>query len=74
MYNEMGMEGGENYILEYVSTDGETYLQTRNTFYETPYIRNDNWTRLKGNWDSRFGDFMFYLGNKFSLVKEFINS
>lgn len=65
MYNEMGMEGGENYILEYVSTDGETYLQTRNTFYETPYIRNDNWTRLKGNWDSRFGDFMFYLGNKF---------
>lgn len=66
MYSPEGHEGGDNYILEYASTDGQTYLQARNTFYDMPYIRNDGSYRLKGTWDDRFGAFMFYKGNKFT--------
>lgn len=55
-----------NYILEYESTDGITYLQSKNTFVNEVNIYNDEMSKIKGNYDNRIGYFLYSIGNVFS--------
>ena len=62
-YNDPNIE---NYILEYESTDGITYTQSRNTFDREVNINNDEMGMIKGNYDDRIGKFLYSIGNVFT--------
>lgn len=64
-YNELSYSDPniQNYILEYESTDGITYTQSKNTFERELYIYNDEMSNLKGNYDNRIGSFLYTTGN-----------
>ena len=64
-YNELSYSDPniQNYILEYESTDGITYTQSKNTFERELYIYNDETSNLKGNYDNRIGSFLYTTGN-----------
>lgn len=65
-YNEAGIEDpDDNYVMEYESIDGMNYYLVRSTMPDPIYIYNSVPNMIKGSWDSRIGQFLTTIGDRF---------